>query len=168
MLSNDNFPRKYLLWEQQELADVERGRIWSWLSPITMQSKNILNICFTCDMKKIACVWKTACVHVLGMLIKKNVWCKFSKNSSAVNSLLYDYFLLFPLYCKWKYPAKWKGKLYTVKPVFKGHPCGVGHIGYSGIFGNQPLHMQFMQRTKVDVSVRFTWTSTQKNLTIFW
>ena len=45
---------------------------------------------------------------------------------------------------------------YTVKPVFKGHPCGVGHIGYSGIFGNQPLHMQFMQRTKVDVSVRFT------------
>ena len=87
--------------------------------------QNILNICFTCNMKKIACVWKTACVHVLGMLIKKNVWCKFSKNSSAVNSLLCDYFLLFPLYCKWKYPTKWKGKLYTVEPVFKCHPCGV-------------------------------------------
>ena len=118
-----------------------------------MQSKNILNICFTCDMKKIACVWKTACVHVLGMLMKKNVWCKFSKNSSAVNSLLYHYFLLFPLYCKWKYPTKWKGKLYTVEPVFNGHPCGVGHIGYSDIFGNQPLHMQFMQRTKLDVNL---------------
>ena len=126
------------------------------------------NICTVSLLYFNICFWKTACVHVLGMLIKKNVWCKFSKNSSAVNSLLYDYFLLFPLYCKWKYPTKWKRKLYTVKPVFKGHLCGVGHIGYSGIFGNQPLHMQFMQRTKVDVSVRFTWTSTQKNLTIFW
>jgi len=47
-------------------------------------------------------------------------------------------------------------KEHVVEPVFKGHPCGVGHIGYSGIFGNQPLHMQFMQRTKVDVNVRFT------------
>ena len=26
-------------------------------------------------------------------------------------------------------------------------------IDYSGIFGNQPLHMQFMQRTNVDVNV---------------